>query len=884
MSLFGWRRGRALRVDHFFAASHDLLCIAGVDGYFKLLNPAWERTLGYTTEYLLSVPFVDLVHPEDRAPTLEAARSVAAGRPVQLVNRYRCADGSYRWLSWSGTGVTGDGLLYAVARDVTADRETAEARSRLAAIVDSTDNAVLSKDLDGIITSWNPGAERIYGYLAEEVVGRSVELIYPPDRRHKVAETMARIAAGQSVLDHDGIRMRKDGTLTHLAVTISPVRDRHGTVIGAASIARDIGDQKRADERFRRFVLDAPDAIIIVDQGGRISIANEEAARLFGYPVEELTGRPIDLLVPERARERHAGHRENYLRHPVRRKMAASLQLTASRADGTEFPVDISLAPVETDDGLFVSATVLDISERIRTERELAAARDEALAAAELKSQFVAVVSHEIRTPMNGVIGLSRLLGQTELDPVQTRYVNAIRTSARGLLTIINDLLDFSKVEAGRLEVVPADFAPNELIKEVLNATAEAARDKPIEIGVHYSTDLPALVRGDAHRIRQILLNLTSNAVKFTSGGEIVLRVGRAGPDRYTFSVMDTGIGIEPAVLSRLFEPFTQADATTSRTYGGTGLGLAISRQLAELLGGEVGADSMPGLGSRFALTVPLVTVAGPRPRHRPGGPLSGRRILVVDDNANCRELLGEHARSWGLAVTTAADPATAARALAEPFDVVVVDRYLAGTDATTLVRDLLGDGPAEPLVIVLTSGSHVVDDPDVPARVPVLPKPVTPSDLYDCLVSRLTPAARGPEDAAPSPAQPRPAARGTVLLAEDNEINQLVAVDTLTTLGYATDIARNGLEALDLIATRAYAAVLMDCQMPKMDGFEATRELRRREDGRRHLPVIAMTAGALAEDRQRCLDAGMDDYLAKPIDLAELRAVLERWVFAPAR
>jgi PAS domain S-box-containing protein len=882
------------QLDRFFTMSHDLLCIVGTDGWFKRVNPAWTRTLGWSAEELLGRPYIDLVHPDDRTHTEATAAAAAVGEATRsFINRYRRADGGWTWLNWNATAVSEQRLIYGVARDVTAEREVAETRSRLAAIVASSDDAIIGKTLDGVITSWNPGAERIYGYRAEDVLGSSIALIFPPEELVEMRDILARVAAGESVKSHDLARVTRDGRQLHVSLNVSPIRDRHGTVVGAASIGRDVTDRWRADERFRALVLSAPYAMVITDAAGTIVLANDQAGRLFGGQAADLMGRPVESLMPARLRPLHVDLRRAYLASPHSRVMGYGMQFPALRADGTEFPVEVSLSPLETEEGVLVSAAIHDVTERRLAEDALAAARDEALAATQLKSQFVAIVSHEIRTPLNGVIGLTELLGRTELTPLQRRYNDAVRTSARGLLTIINDILDFSKIEAGKLEIVTAEFDLGGLIEEVVNAAAEAARDKAVEIIGWYPPDLPAAVSGDAGRIRQVLLNLTSNGVKFTADGEIVVRVVRddGGPDRWCFSVTDTGIGIEPATLSRLFEPFTQADATTSRTFGGTGLGLAISRQLVELLGGTIAAVSVPGEGSRFSFALALPAAAGARPR-RGGGrsPMSGRRLLVVDDNAASRSVLAEHARAWGLAVDTAAGAEVAmgmyarAAAQARPFDIVVVDRHMPGDDGNRLVRHVLDSTDPPPLLILLTSGPHEADSGTVPADVVLLPKPVVPSSLYDCLVARLSPPPEpSPAEAAPAGADV-PTGRGRILVAEDNEINQLVAVDTLALLGFTADVANDGAEAVELGSGGThYDAILMDCQMPKMDGFQATAELRRRERDR-HVPVIAMTAGALAEDRQRCADAGMDDYVAKPVDVDELRAVLDRWTAVPVR
>jgi PAS domain S-box-containing protein len=891
------RRRLTDQLDHLFAMSLDLMCVAGTDGYLRRVNPAWERMFGYSDTELLGRPYIDFIHPDDVPHTAELATALSERRTTSVAQetRFRHRDGTYRWINWIGTLAPDEDVIYAVGRDVTDVREAIATKARLAAIVESTDEAIIGKTLDGTITSWNPAAERIYGYRADEIVGRSIHLLMPPDERAGYDEVMANAAAGTPVKDHYTARIRKDGKQVNVELSVSPVRDASGAVVGEASISREITGRRHADERFRRLVVNAPVAMVIVDASGTISLINNETERLFGYTEIELIGRPVELLVPHQLREQHAAHRRGYLTAPVIRNMGTGQDLYGQRKDGTQFPVEIGLAPLDTDEGTLVSAVIHDITDRKQIQLALAAARDNAVAAAQLRSQFVAMVSHEIRTPMNGVIGLTKLLLDTSLTQVQRRYADAVQTSARALLTIINDILDFSKIEAGKVTLADVDFDLGALVEEVVNVAAEASRDKSLEVIGYYPAHTPTAVRGDEGRIRQILLNLIGNAVKFTETGEVVLRVEpvrTGGPNRagapvsgYTFSVTDTGIGIAPSDIARLFDAFTQADTTTSRQFGGTGLGLTISRQLVELMGGRLEVESWTGHGSRFHFTIPLATRPAPAHRSPAHSPLPGRRILIVDDNATSRDMLAEHAASWGMAATTSSSAEAALSRLLDAvhsddrFDIAVFDQDLSGIDGTELVAQIIGNPAVDNPIIILMASGHDGDE-RLAGSVHVLPKPVGPSALYNCLVQVLDPDATwAARDYGASAVADRPLhGRGPVLLAEDNDINQMVAMDTLAMLGYSADLARNGLEAIQLATTRRYVAILMDCQMPKLDGFEATRELRRREPPGNHVPIIALTAGALTEDRQRCLDAGMDDYLAKPIDPEDLRTALERW------
>jgi PAS domain S-box-containing protein len=884
------------QLDQFFNLSADLLCIAGTDGYFKRVNPAWERALGYTTAELCARPWLEFVHPDDvarsRAETTNAVgREVSAG----FSNRYRCRDGSYRWLSWKSAPATAIGVVYAVARDITDERQAGQAQARLAAIVDGTNDAIVGMTLNGTILSWNAAAERLYGYQVAEVMGQPISLV--TERPGEMEHFLQSVARGTPLAHHRTTRVRKDRTRLQVEMTISPIRDGDGTVVGAASIARDMTERVKAEERFRRLVLAAPDAMVIVDSHGRIALVNEQTEQLFGYSGDELLGEPVELLVPllipEQLRERHIQDRDDDLARPQVLRIGTDVAVSGRRRDGTEFPVEISLAPLDTDEGQMASAVIRDISERREVEQALARARDEALAAAQLKSQFVAMVSHEIRTPMNGVIGLTDLLLDTPLQPPQQRYAQAIRSSGRALLAIINDILDFSKIEAGKIGLTEADFDLDQLLDLAIQVTAEAARDKDLEIVGYYPPGLPTAVRGDAGRLRQVLLNLLGNAVKFTEHGEVVVRASAAGDGRgrprFTFSVIDTGIGIAPQDLMSLFQPFSQVDASANRQFGGTGLGLPIARQLIELMDGQLDVQSQPGLGSRFSFTIPLTTQSGAAAQH-PGTStcLSGLRILLADDSATSRALLSEHATAWGLDTTAVSDASTALALLrdaaqrGQPYAAAVIDQHMPGVSGVDLAQRITAESAiTRTKTVLLTSGSYSDDNVAAAAgAAAMLPKPVRPSQLYNCLLDLLGAAAgQASLHAQPAPARhDAPPDRGLILLAEDNEINQMVAADNLSLLGYRVDVVRNGSEAVQVAATKPYRAILMDCQMPTMDGYAATSQIRLRERPDQRIPIIAMTAGALAEDRQRCLAAGMDDYLSKPIDPEELRMALDRW------
>jgi PAS domain S-box-containing protein len=635
-------------------------------------------------------------------------------------------------------------------------------------------------------------------------------------------------------------------------------------------------------------------ALMVVSPDGRIQSVNPATCALLGYDEPELVGQPVARVFAEPIA---AGSRQAPgLAEVVHHGAVCNLEQAYRAKNGQTIPVLFSGAVVRDSHGTLQGLVCVaqDVTERKQAEA-LRRAKEAAEAANLAKSAFLATMSHEIRTPMNGVIGMTGLLLETALTPEQREYAETVRRSGEGLLALINDILDFSKIEAGKLDLETLDFALRPAIEDVLELLAETADSKGLELACLVHADVPRWVAGDPGRLRQILTNLVGNAVKFTDTGEVVVRATLAAETAddalVRFDVTDTGVGIPEEAQHRLFQAFSQADSSTTRKYGGTGLGLAISKRLVALMGGTIGVESTPGQGSTFWFTVRLPK--RPAPPDATGAPLStlrGLRVLCVEDSATHRAVLAAHLTAWGLQVECVADGSQALARLraahheTRPYALVLLDHRMPGMDGIMVARAITADPVLHttPLVL-LSSVGHRLHGADArqAGLAAVVTKPVRQAHLYDCLAAVMG-ATAAPRAASPAPPHGLPAVppvRARVLVAEDNVVNQKVAVRLLEKLGCRVDVVANGREALQALARIAYDLIFMDCQMPEMDGYAATAAMRQREaaTGRR-TPIIAMTANAMPGDREWCLTAGMDDYVSKPVQAAALLAMVEKW------
>jgi PAS domain S-box-containing protein len=878
------------------------------------MSPQLEAILGYTAEEWAADPdfFKTVLHPDDRDWVIaEQLRTKEAGEPFRAEYRMTTKDGRVRWFLDETHEIGGEegepGYRYGYLVEITERKELEEAvrkaEGRYRELVERLPLAIYIDRLDELSSNvyTSPHIEQMIGYSAEQWATQDdlfVKILHPDDRDRVLREHEHTRMTGEPLRTEYRV-LSADGRVVWIRDGAVIVGDREGNSALLQGYLVDVTERRTAEQALRDSEAElrrqkayyqelhqlSPVAIVTLDMKEFVVSWNPAAEQLFGYSEDEAVGRHLDdLLFPTEAmrQESRAVRRradEEGLAHVIGRR---------ARKDGALVDVELLNVPLVVD-GARTGYLVLyhDIS-------ELQRARENAEAANQAKSAFLATMSHEIRTPMNAVIGMGGLLLDTELTDEQREFAEVIRTSGEALLRIIDDILDFSKIEAGKLELEEHAVDVRASAEGALDLVALAASAKDLELGCLVDDEVPAAILGDPTRLRQALGNLLSNAVKFTDVGEVVLAVTvveRSGGNvwRLRFSVRDTGIGIPTERMHRLFKSFSQVDASTTRRYGGTGLGLAISQRIAELMGGTLRVESVEGKGSTFHLELAARETAPPAPRDRADEEpqIANKRLLVVDDNATNREILRRLAESWGMLVELLENPAEALEAIrrGDQFDVAVLDMQMPEMDGLELAREIRRhrDERALPLVL-LTSIGHLAEARGASEFSAQLTKPVKSSQLYDALV-RVLAAGPAPGFGADDDRAEASAAASVLrlLVAEDNAVNSQLALALLRKLGYHAEVVDNGRKVLDALERQTYDVVLMDVQMPELDGLEATREIRDRygSDGPR---IIAMTANAMEGDRDECLAAGMDDYLSKPIRSDELSRALARSRPAPSR
>jgi PAS domain S-box-containing protein len=1003
--------------------------ITGADASIEYVNPSFTRMTGYeSAEVLGKNPRLLQSGRHSRAYYERMWETLQAGQVWhgEIVDRRK--DGAEYTEEITITPVESSAgaitRYIALKVDVSRRHSDENAERLLAAIVEASEDGILSHTPEGLITSWNHGAERIYGYAAAEIVGKPVSWLAPPQLAHNLWPALKGLKAGQILSQLDCVGITKDGRRIDVSVSSSPIYDSSGRLVSVSAIIRDITERRRSqdrlregEEQFRAMFRDAPAGIARVSLDGCFLEANAALCRILGYAGEELTGKrwaaltdPADLdlslkiqrellsgLLPLAKFEKHYIHKNGHT-IPVRlrislvrdaqggpryfighiedlresgrgqqaltalddrdgllfaRNLAGVLRTTTAgrildcnqaaavilgcqspneaigqsvldcfdspggredllkalatqkvltnsewklRRHGEPVWVLANFSFVNTRADGEVEMTLIDITGRKAAEEQLREAKEVAERADRAKSAFLANMSHEIRTPMNGILGMIGLLLNGDLEPRQRRRAETVRDSAESLLGILNDILDFSKMEAGKLKLEDAPFDLRKMVENVADMLAVKCQEKGVELLCYIEPDVSTELRGDSSRLRQVLVNLAGNAVKFTAAGEVSVRVklARPGdPSRIRFEVRDTGPGIAREKYHLLFQPFSQIDSSAARQFGGTGLGLSIVRMLVEMMHGEVGFESEEGRGSRFWFAVPLErqSTAG---RSRALS-LAGWRIFVVDDNAASRGLILELLAFWKASGEEAAS-ATAAlerlRTAETAFDAIIVDRETLGPECEgfpAVLRQHAANAPAVVLMVPLNQAA-AGERWRSSGFAAHIAKPVKQGELGTCLASIL---GYGPAPARPAP-KPKPTrttremrARMRLLVVEDNAVNQEVALGILENLGYRADVVADGRSALGALGRETYDLVLMDCHLPGMDGYEASRLIRRPDTAvlNHNIAIIATTANAMAGDREKCLAAGMNGYVSKPLRLDELEQAIEDWTGGvPAR
>lgn len=915
-------------------ASPDGLWVFDDEGHTVLANARMAQLLGRTPDEMPGLSVFETLDDEGQAQfalhlhDLETSRESGSNLECSLLRK----DGERFWALVSHTPINDDdGRHVAWLHRVTEyseqrrlintlqRRETQLAEAQRIAKIGSWEWDVVND-----VVTWSDELYRIYGVTPDEGFAPNYQGFLDrmhPDDRDVAARAVQRALEGDGEFEFDARIFRSDGSIAWIRGRGQVGTDDTGAIVRMGGTSQDVTATKDAEQALALLTAMATAANEATTLAEVIPQIMELVTTHTGWQsVAAWVVDPDDNLVPVPADTRPVPDEDlveaQRLAHEAVSSRSPQASLTTEGTSLVAAPVvaegraacvivmdtRANTPPTETDGLTVARATAIfgRVAERELAAEKLRQARDNAESASLAKSEFLATMSHEIRTPLNGVIGLSELLGRTELTTHQRRLADGIDGAGRALLALVNDILDLSKIEAGRLELEAVDFDPRAIVEQSTTLMAERARAKDLELAVTCLPDVPRAVCGDPVRFGQVISNLTSNAVKFTSSGEVVVRASVESTDddgstTIRVEVSDTGSGMTPEVKERLFTAFSQGDSSTTREYGGTGLGLAISRQIVEKMHGEIGVNSESGYGSTFWFTARFEAAQEVEDNPSPLPDVAGLRILVVDDNETNRFILEEQLAGWNIEAAIAASGVEGLGLLDDahrrnvPFDIVLLDYVMPGVNGEQFARMVRGDGRfADTRIILLTSAMDL--DPAVLSSAGIdvsLTKPVLPSSLLDTLANVAGDRAEahggdGAEGAqARAGARPSAGSRGHVLVVEDNEVNQLVAVGILESLGYAVTVAENGLAGYYAFqsADGSFDAVLMDCQMPQMDGYDSTRMIRSFEDGQYHTPIIAMTAAAIAGERERCLESGMDDFLTKPVDVTLLRETLDRWV-----
>lgn len=896
------------------SATQISIIATDMSGVITVFNAGAERMLQYRAEDVIGRMTPAAIHLDSEVRDHGEQLSREFGRSIQGFDVFveYARQGKFEEREWTyirkdGSQLTVNLVVTAlkdssgqlagflgVAMDMT-ERKQAELalgheRFLLHTLMDNLPDSIYFKDDKSCFLRINRAMAQRFGISnPQAAVGKTDFDFFAADHAKQVqADDQIVMTTAEPIISKEERETWPDGRRVWVSTSKLPLRDEEGEIAGTFGISRDISERKLADERFRLVVEASQNALLVVDRLGKIVLVNSQTERLFGYAREELLGKSIEVLVPPHIRGTHPKLRDGYFARPQVRAMGEGGELFGTRKDGTTVPVEIGLSPLETEGGVFALASIVDITARKAIEDSLRSAKESAEAASRAKTDFLANMSHEIRTPMNAIIGMTELVLGTELPAVQREYLTIVLESSESLLTIINEVLDFSKIEAGKMELENVDFSLWDTVGDAMKSLALRAHSRGLELAYHIGSEIPENLDGDPIRLRQVLMNLVGNSVKFTERGEILVDISCIDQKEVgvllRVAVTDTGIGIPQEKQKQIFDAFTQADSSTTRRFGGTGLGLAITSRIVSLMGGELQLESQPGVGSTFSFSV---WFGRGQPRSTPGTRFAtdlvkNVEVMIVDDNATNRRILEEMVRSWKMKPLMEPSAASAIKHLqlrasaGNPIPLLLTDVHMPDMDGLAMVEVLRKNSSYTNLpVIVLSSGdrgteSNRCERLGVAAH---LMKPVKQSELLTAIEDSLSAGGRT------APLQPIKAGDATpqiaplrILLAEDGLTNQKLAVALLTRWGHQVEVAANGQEAVHAYERENFDLILMDVQMPEMDGLEATACIRSLEKKtRRHIPIVAMTARAMKGDREHCLEAGMDGYVAKPIRQKEL-------------